>query len=57
MGTATLTLLIGLFSFEVLIVGSIFFFPNTAVAYKMNINKDLDLMAEIINLLEKCLLR
>lgn len=57
MGTATLTLLIGLFCFEVLIVGSIFFFSNTAVAYKMNINKDLDLMAEIINLLEKCLLR
>lgn len=57
MGTATLTLLIGLFSFEVLIVGSIFFSPNTAVVYKMSINKDLDLMAEIINLLEKCLLR
>lgn len=38
MGTATLILLIGLFSFEVLIVGSIFF-PNAAVAYKMNINK------------------
>lgn len=49
-------LLIGLFCFEVLIVGSIFF-SHTAVAYKMNINKDLDLMAEIINLLEKCLLR